>query len=134
VSVLDNGTHLVVTVPPDASSGPITVTANGGTVTSRDSFEVTAQMTGPPIARPHIWSFSPTRGKVGAKVMIRGDNLGGAVWVKFGGVKATYTILKTTLIIAHVPKKAHTGQILIKTSTGMATKSLRFTVLGSPGT
>jgi hypothetical protein len=32
VLVLDNGTHIQVNVPADASSGPIVVTANGGTV------------------------------------------------------------------------------------------------------
>ena len=64
-------------------------------------------------------------------VTIRGQHLGGAMWVKFGGVKATYTVPSTTKIVAIVPQKAHSGKITLKTATGQATSGahLNFTVL-----
>jgi len=130
--VTQNGTHITVNVPPDLSEGAaeIVVTTPGGRVSPTTTFMVGLQAQRP-IARPHIWSFTPTQGKAGTRVHIKGSNLGGAMWVKFGGVKAIYTIPKTTEIIARVPKGAHTGKILLKTSTGTATNSMSFKVIGS---
>jgi hypothetical protein len=132
VTVNATGTHVAVNVPPDASAGayPIVVTTSGGSTTATGSFMVTAPTGNRQIARPHIFSFAPLRGKVGTKVTISGANFGGAMWVKFNGIKAAYTVPTAAKIIARVPKNAHTGMITIRTSTGMATKSLHFVVVG----
>jgi hypothetical protein len=128
------GTHLTVYVPADATgSNPLVVNAVGGSVTTKASFSVTAQLNGQKTPRPHIWAFAPTRGKVGTRVTIQGSNLGGAIWVKFAGVKAAYLVPSSTRIVARVPAGAHTGRIMIKTSTGLATRALRFVVVGSGG-
>jgi hypothetical protein len=135
VTVDPTGTHVTLTVPPDASAGgtyPIVVTTPGGSVTATGQFSVTVP-TGKPKtpARPHIFTFAPLRGKAGTKVTIKGDNLNGAMWVKFSGIKATFTVPSSTKIVALVPKKAHSGQITIRTNTGMATKTVHFIVLGA---
>ena len=92
-------------------------------------FEVTVKYLTQPKLKSQITGFAPMRGKIGTRVVITGINLGGTKWVKFGGVKALYTVPTNTKIVAHVPAKAHTGKIRIKTTTGISTKALTFTVL-----
>jgi hypothetical protein len=130
VTIDANATHIYVKVPSDASGTyPIRVTTLEGVATV-GTFRVTPPMGGT-IARPHIFNFTPTKGRPGTKVRISGSNFGGAKWVKFGGVKAIYTVPKLNLIIATVPKGAHTGRIMIKTNSGTTTLAHGFTVLGS---
>jgi hypothetical protein len=131
VTVDANATHLYVKVPGDLGDtwvGQIKVTTMGGEV-STGTFRVHPELGGK-IARPHIFNFAPMKGTAGTKVRINGSNFGGAQWVKFGGVKALYTVPKLNLIIATVPKNAHTGRIMIKTNTGTTTLARGFTVLG----
>ena len=97
------------------------MTTPEGTVMTASNFTV-KPVVAAVSSKPVIKSFSPLRGKVGAKVRITGMNLGGTMWVKFGGVKAaTFTVPKRTLVVATVPKKAHSGSISLKTSDGTAT-------------
>jgi hypothetical protein len=131
VVVDPSGTKLVVTVPsyvPDGWSGRIAVVTSEGTAMTPLNFTARAAVpvTSP---KPVIKSFAPLQAKPGAKVKIRGTNLGGTMWVKIGGVKATFTVPLRTLIVATVPQKATSGKISLKTSDGIATKGLRFTVL-----
>jgi len=133
VTVDATNSHVTFVVPTGAEVGPgqIQVTTPGGTATTATNFTVT--QTVPPTpqtkAKSSISNFAPMRGKVGTSVVIKGINLGGAMWVKFGGVKAVYTVPTNSKIVARVPKNAHSGQISIKTSSGITTNSLRFTVL-----
>jgi hypothetical protein len=123
------GTHLTVYVPADATgSNRLVVNANGGTATTNGSFTVTAQLNGQKTPRPHVSGFLPRRGRAGTMVTITGWNFGGATWVKFAGVKASYTIPSGTRIVARVPAKALTGIITIKTNTGIARSALGFVV------
>jgi hypothetical protein len=134
VTLDTSGTHLIVYVPADATgSNPLVVNAVGGSATTTSSFSVTAQLNGQKTPRPHIWAFAPTRGKAGTRVTIQGANLGGAIWVKFAGVKASYIVPSSTRIVARVPARAHSGRIMIKTSAGLATRALHFVVVGSGG-
>jgi hypothetical protein len=126
------GTQIVVTVPSyvaDGWSGRIAVTTAEGTVMTPVNFTLNAAPARS--ALPVIKSFAPLKARIGAKVMIKGSNLGGTQWVKFGGVKATFTVPKSTLIVAQVPKMAHTGRIVIKTATGKASLPRSFKVVGA---
>ena len=77
---------------------------------------------------PRISKFSPTGGKAGTKVTINGANLSGATWLKFGGVRAKFTVSSANWIIAIVPKDAHSGKITIHTKGGTAVSTQRFNV------
>jgi hypothetical protein len=80
-------------------------------------------------AKATVSSFSPTRGKAGAKVTITGSNFTGATAVKFAGVKATFKVASATKITANVPSGAKTGKINVTTPAGTATSKGTFTKL-----
>jgi len=130
-----DGTHVTVNVPPDIADGPgpITIMTPEGTWTSSVMFTVNPNSK--PIIRPapRIKSFAPMSAKPGTKVTIRGAYLGGAMWVKFGGVKATFTVPTATKVVATVPKSAHSGKITLKTSAGLASSGM-FKVIGGAAT
>jgi IPT/TIG domain len=137
VTVDSTGTHVKAMIDPETMDGPgqIGIVTPGGTVNSTAMFTVEPP-TGAPAQtgraaaeKPVIKSITPMHAKVGAKITIKGVNLGGAMWVKFDGVKALYTVPSATKIIARVPKKAHTGRISIKTSVGVASKVTPFSVI-----
>ncbi len=138
VSVDSTGTHVKAIVDPETMDGPsqIGIITPGGSVESTAVFTVDPPTAAPAQTgkattneKPVIKSITPMRAKPGAKVTIKGANLGGAMWVKFGGVRALYTVPSATKIIARVPKKAHTGRISIKTSLGVATHAAPFSIL-----
>ncbi len=135
VVVDPTGTHVRVNVPGEISTGPgaITVTTAGGTVTTTTMFTVNPPTRNTALPRPRIASFAPMRGGAGTKVTIHGRYLGGALWVTFGGTKATFTVPSATRIVAIVPKHAHSGKIAIKTGGGLATAFPRFALTGSAG-
>ncbi len=112
-------TYLTATVPTDATTGSVTVTTPGGTLTSNKVFRVVLG----------IRSFSPTSGPVGISVVIAGNSLTGATKVTFGGVKATsFTVNSDTQVTATVPSGAKTGKIAVTTPGGTATSATSFTV------
>ena len=112
-------TYLTAVVPAGATTGSVTVTTPGGTLTGNKVFRVT----------PVILSFSPTSGPVGTPVMITGTSFTGAKKVTFGGVKATtFKVNSDTQVTATVPTGAMTGKIAITTPGGTATSPGVFTV------
>jgi uncharacterized repeat protein (TIGR03803 family) len=114
-----SATYLTATVPNGATTGSVTLTTSGSTLTSNKIFRVT----------PQIISFKPTSGAVGTAVMITGVSLTQATKVTFGGVKATnFTVNSDTEVTATVPTGAVTGRIAITTAGGVATSSAIFTV------
>jgi hypothetical protein len=123
-------THLVVTVPANATSGPITVTTQGGTTTSSTNFVVAGS--GPVIA-----DFNPKMGDVGTNVVITGTSLqgpGGATNVMFVGsggaiLPAFVSFATPTEVHATVPNGAFTGPITLTTPGGTATTATAFTVV-----
>lgn len=128
------GTHIRVHVPGEASTGPgpITVTTSAGTVQTPTMFTVNPPNKPTAIPHPRIGSFAPMRAAPGMKVTIHGSRLGGALWVKFGGIRAkSFTVPAATKIVAIVPAKAHSGTITIKTGGGIATSRMPFAL--SPG-
>lgn len=124
-----SGDRIVVTVPPETNTGPgpISVTTPGGTVTAAGSFTVlpaggtAARVRAHPALRPVIRKVTPMSAAAGTKVTIAGTNLRGAMSVRFGGVRATFTVPSTTKIVAIVPKHALSGAISVRTAQGSAT-------------
>jgi len=123
-------TVIVVKVPPEVTTGPIAVTTSEGIAQSKTSFTILAappsSVQKPKHPKPVILSFSPTRASPGTQVMLTGKNFGGATWVKFGGVKATFRVPSTTKIIAKLPVGAHSGKISVKTSAGLGISARLF--------
>jgi uncharacterized repeat protein (TIGR03803 family) len=111
-------TYLTAVVPASATTGSVTVTTPGGTLTSNKIFRVT----------PVILTFSPASGPVGTQVTITGTSFTGATKVTFGGVKATFSVDSNTQITATVPTGAKTGRIQVMTPGGTATSATDFTV------
>lgn len=101
--------QLLVTVPALATTGKISVTINGETVSSSSDFTVTVA--------PVISSFSPVIGLAGDTIIISGSNFSSTIadnTVKFGG-NATASVISAnaTQIKVKVPAGATTGNISI---------------------
>jgi hypothetical protein len=116
---VNSATQITATVPATATTGPIRVTAPGGTGSSLTSFTVAA---------PTITSFTPTSGPIGTSVKITGTNLTGATAVTFNNVSATFVVNSATQITATVPTGATTGKIKVTTPGGSATSTADFVV------
>jgi YD repeat-containing protein len=119
-------TRLVVTVPLEATSGPISVMAPAGTGISGASFLVDP---------PTITAFGPQRGGVGTPVTITGTGFSATVsnnTVRFNGVSAAIISATPTQLVAAVPSGATTGPIAVTSPRGSATSQSPFTVLPSP--
>jgi hypothetical protein len=114
-----SATSLTAAVPAAATTGAVTVKTPGGTLISNKVFRVT----------PVILSFTPTSGKVGTSVTIKGNSLTQTKVVTFGGVKATsFKVKSDTVVMATVPTGAKTGHIGITTAGGTVFSSAIFTV------
>ena len=79
-----------------------------------------------------VSSLSPSHGRKGSRVTIRGLNLAGATKVTFGGVRAKFTVVSPTKITATVPAGKGTVAVRVTTSFGTSTKTTadRFTYGG----
>ena len=110
-------TYLTAKVPA-GSSGFVTVTTPGGTLTSSRKFFVT----------PEITSFSPASGPVGTHVVITGKGLIQATKVTFGSKSASFVVNSDTQVTATVPAGAVTNKISITTPGGKASSKIKFTV------
>jgi hypothetical protein len=118
-SVNAAGTTITVTVPDGTTTGPVTVTAQGGTATSTKSFGVP----------PAVTSFTPTEGGTGTVVTLTGVRFTGATAVKFGTVAATsFSVVSDTEMTAVVSATAKSGTICITTPGGTGCSSGSFTV------
>ncbi len=97
-------TSVYATVPSGARSGPVTVTAPGGSWQTASDFTVIAFL---------ITSLSPDRGPVGSQVVITGAGFTGATRLMFNGVDATFAVKSDTKITATVPVAATTGTVRV---------------------
>lgn len=71
----------------------------------------------------------PTAAKVGARVLILGNNLTGSTAVSFNGTAAAFTVVSKSEITAIVPADATSGPIIVTTSAGALTSNPAFQVL-----
>lgn len=78
---------------------------------------------------PSIASFSPSKGRVGAKVTISGSSFVGATSVSFNGTHASFTVEASGFIVAKVPAGASSGPITVTTPGGTTASKTSFTVL-----
>ena len=116
---VNSGTQITMTVPGNATTGPIAVTTPGGTATSGTSFTVA----------PRITSFTPTNGVIGTSVTINGANFTGTSTVTFNGTAATTVTVNTPIkITTTVPAGATTGKISVTTPADTAISSGSFAV------
>jgi N-acetylneuraminic acid mutarotase len=126
---------LVVTVPPDASSGKISVSVSGLHDVSQYDFIVVHQP-------PTIASFAPSSGYVpfvntgipGTVVTLYGTNFSPTPAnniVKFNGTTATVSNATTTGLTVSVPQGATSGKISVTTNNLTGISSNDFTILPS---
>jgi protocatechuate 3,4-dioxygenase beta subunit len=126
-------TSLAVTIPIGAETGKISVTVDGKTVTSSNSF--TVEESESEDDNPTITSFSPTSGTVGTTVVIVGKNFGDSLAknsVSINGADAVITIASSIQLTAVVPEGADTTGVISVTAGGKTTNSSsQFTVTSS---
>ena len=117
--VVVNNTTITATVPASATSGPISVTAPGGTAISSASFFV------PPV----VSGFNPTSGIGGNTVTVTGSSFTNATMVKFNGVNATnFTVVNNSQLTVVVPTNATTGPISVVAPGGTGISAENFVV------
>ncbi|HEX5682809.1 MAG TPA: IPT/TIG domain-containing protein [Ideonella sp.] len=121
---------LTVTVPADATTGPVSVKVGTNTVSSAAAFVVGAA----PGAAPKITSFTPTFGDAGTAVTLTGtrfdpDKANDLVLLN-GRASAVTTATSTKLQVV-VPAQATSGKFTVRTPSGSATSSADFFVTPS---
>ena len=108
------------TVPVAATTGPITITSASGTYITTNNFYLPPSVTG----------FSPSSGRVGTNVIIRGVNLTNATGVHFGSIAASsFTVTANTNVTVTVPIGAITGPVTVQTPGGSFVTVSNFVVL-----
>ena len=114
-------TKIVATVPPGASTGPVTASVNGLQSNQGVYFTVNLVISG----------ISPTSGPVGTQVQINGSGLGaiqGTSTVAFNGtVSPVLSWGAASGIVALVPVGATTGNVVV-TVNGVASNGVNFSV------
>ncbi|HKP19222.1 MAG TPA: IPT/TIG domain-containing protein, partial [Gaiellaceae bacterium] len=118
-------TAIKVVVPAGVTTGTVSVTTSGGTVTSNPKFTADA------VPVPKITSFTPSSAYVGQTVTIKGSGLIGAS-VAFNGAAAAITSNTASAVKAIVPAGATTGKIAVTTAGGTVLSGATFTLKASP--
>ena len=122
-----NDGSITATVPPNATTGPVVVTANGLSSSCIAGGNCTFTVS------PGISALQPNSGQIGASVTINGTGFGsskGSSTVTFNGVAATTTTWSTASITTSVPTSATTGPVVV-TVGSVASNPAQFTVLGA---
>jgi len=117
-SFTGTATQLVATVPTNATSGAMTLTAPGGIFIDTNVFKVL----------PNITSFSPLVGPTNSVVAIYGTSLLNVTNVQFNGVNATPTSVTASEVQVVVPYNATAGPIRIFTPDGSSVSAASFAV------
>jgi hypothetical protein len=118
-------TQMAVVVPEGATSGPLSVTADGTTASSSSSF----------LVAPTITGFTPASGASPTQIAISGANfIAGATTVTFTGTNPPVkgTVVALTQVNVVVPAGATNGPITVTTSAGSATSASNFVVSPLP--
>jgi hypothetical protein len=111
---------VTLSVPANATTGPISVEKSGVFTNSTSAnFFVS----------PVITSFSPTFGRAGTNVVIRGSSFSNTFAVKFNNINAlTFNVDSNSQITAVVPNNATTGPIRVEAPGGTNITSGSFLV------
>lgn len=117
---VDDSTKISTHVPTGATTGPVTVTTGAGTATS-STFTVGG-------GGPTVTGFTPSHGKIGDEVTIKGSKLTGTTSVTFNGVTSVFSVKSDSKIKATVPPNARTGKIVVTSPAGTSTSADDFTV------
>jgi uncharacterized repeat protein (TIGR03803 family) len=117
-----SSTQLTANVSGGTTTGPITVTASGGTATSRGEFVV--------VAPPTVTGFTPGSGVPGTTiVVVTGTNFDLASLVTFNNTTtSSFTVNSPTQITIIVPYGATTGKIKVTNPAGAASSAASFLV------
>jgi len=124
--VSSTSTQIVTSVPAGATTGPINITAPGGSASTAGNFAVTATN-----GAPTITSFTPSVGEPNASVSILGSNFETAPAnnrVTFNIARAYGFTATATNITTVVPDNATSGRISVTTPLGQGTSSADFFV------
>jgi len=128
-----SATQLVVTVPSGATSGPIQVTAPGGSATSSGDFTVVTAATS---TTPTITSISPAVVAINQTVTIGGTNFdpnpANDNIILDGAVPIPVSSASSTSLTFSVPAGSPTGRISVSTASGIATSTNYLFVVPSP--
>lgn len=115
--------QITTTVPASATTGSISVSTAGGSVTSSVPFYLP----------PRLTTFTPANGTVGTTVTLAGTNFTGVSSVTFAGanstlVNALITSLVATQMTVLVPTNAISGLVTVTTPGGVIASAGNFTV------
>lgn len=115
---VSNNNQIIATVPVNATTGKITITAPGGGSVTTSNF----------VVQPTIFSFTPNVGRPGTNVVITGANLNeGTSVVRFGTNTASFVVNNATQITAKVPtNNIVTSLISVTTTNGSHTNAAYF--------
>ncbi|MHC2991639.1 hypothetical protein OB13_08585, partial [Pontibacter sp. HJ8] len=139
VTPLTSDTELVVTVPANATTGPIQIVAPGDKVATSE--QIFTFVPAPTIATVGTTEGGLTYSIVGKEVTITGTNFETATQVVFGGVTITpynadsnaagFSVNGNTITFT-IPETAKTGSVTVKTLGGEATWAGPFEVIYAP--
>jgi len=113
--------QIVATIPSNATSGQIEITAPGGLFISPGAFAIL----------PKIYGFSPSIGPAGTVVTINGTSLFDVTSVEFNGVPAPVSRASTNQVQVAVPANAASGPLTVVTPYGNDTSTNSFTATQS---
>ncbi|MDX6513772.1 MAG: large repetitive protein [Gaiellaceae bacterium] len=117
---VDTPARLYLKVPAGSTTGAVTVTTPGGTVSSATVLNV--------IPVPTISAVGPASAKVGKWAGAAGTNFSGVTSVKVSGLAAQFILASPSLVYFKVPAGATTGKVTVTTPGGTATSTGNLTV------
>jgi large repetitive protein len=111
-----SASQIVATIPSNATSGQIVITAPGGVFINPGTFAIL----------PKIYEFSPDLGPAGTVVTISGTSLFDVTSVEFNGVPAPVSSAMTNEVQVVVPANATSGPLTVVTPYGNDTSTNSF--------
>ena len=119
---VDSDSTIIATVAAGTSTGPVSVTAPGGTTTSSALFYLP----------PSIGGFSPANAAEHTTVTVTGTNFVGTTRVQLGGVDVPFSVASNGRLTFTVPTGSAGGTIHVTAPGGTATSAGSVTILPPP--